>query len=144
VASDGSSRVEDRPLSADTEAGTPQRVALASSPVSTADPFLFHKTTYRAVYDRHRAEHPRAFDVLLWNEAGELTEFTIGNLVVRLDGEDWTPPRECGLLAGTYRAELLEQGRIRERRLRIEDLHRADEVHLINSVRERVPVAISD
>jgi len=140
VARDGSPRVEDRPLIDGDAAASPRMVALATSPVQSRDPLLFHKTTHRAVYDRHRAEHPDAFDVLLWNEAGELTEFTIGNLVLRLDGVDWTPPRECGLLAGTYRAELLERGEIRERRLRVEDLRRAEGVWLVNSLRGRIPV----
>ena len=142
VARDGTPRVEDRALSPDVPGDAPQPMALATSPVSSADPFLFHKTTHRAVYDKHRAEHPGVFDVLLWNEEGELTEFTIGNLVVRLDGVDWTPPRECGLLAGCYRAELIERGEIHERRLRVEELKRADGVWLINSLRERVPMAL--
>ena len=140
VAQDGSPRVEDRPLIEDESSGTPRAMAIAGSPVSSADPFLFHKTTHRAVYDRHRAEHPDAFDVLLWNERGELTEFTIGNVVLRIDGVDWTPPRDCGLLAGTYRAELLDRGEIRERRLRIEDLDRAEGIWLVNSLRGRVPM----
>ena len=142
VARDGAIRVEDRALAADEAGGAPRRVALATSPVSSADVFLFHKTTRRAVYDRHRAEHPDAFDVLLWNEAGELTEFAIGNVVLRLDGEDWTPPRECGLLAGCCRAELLERGEVRERVLTREDLERAEEVWLVNSVRGRVGVVL--
>ena len=144
VARDGTPRVEDRALPADALSGAPQRMALATLPVASSDPFLFHKTTHRAVYDRHRAEHPDAFDVLLWNENGELTEFTIGNLVLRLDGVDWTPPRECGLLAGTYRAELLERGEIRERRLHIDDLERAEGIWLVNSLRGRVPMTSSD
>jgi para-aminobenzoate synthetase/4-amino-4-deoxychorismate lyase len=115
-------------------------MALATSPVSSADRFLFHKTTYRAVYDQHRAKHSHVFDVLLWNEQGELTEFTIGNLVLRIDGVNWTPPRECALLAGTFRAELLERGEIRERVMRVEDLRGAEAVWLINSIREWVPM----
>ena len=138
VSPEGVPRIEDRALLEHDSSGAPRVMALASSPVSSADPFLFHKTTHRAVYDRHRAEHSQAFDVLLWNERGELTELTIGNVVLRIDGVDWTPPRECGLLAGTYRAELLERGEIRERVMRVEDLRRAEGVWLINSLRERV------
>jgi para-aminobenzoate synthetase/4-amino-4-deoxychorismate lyase len=141
VASDGTIRVEDRALAGD-EAAASRPVALATSPVSSADPFLFHKTTRRAVYDRHRAEHRDASDVLLWNERSELTEFTIGNVVLRIEGADWTPPRECGLLAGCCRAELLERGEIRERVLTLEDLARAERVWLINSVRGRVEVRV--
>jgi para-aminobenzoate synthetase/4-amino-4-deoxychorismate lyase len=114
----------------------PPAFALARSPVRRNNRFLFHKTTHRTVYDRHRAEHPGAFDVLLWNEDGELTEFTIGNLVIELDGVRVTPPRECGLLAGTFRDELLEHREIGERVVRREDLARATRVWMVNSLRE--------
>ena len=72
----------------------------------------------------------------------ELTEFTRGNLVVELDGRLWTPPRESGLLAGCFRAELLELGEIAECVLRPADLRRASGVWFINSVRGWVPVRI--
>ena len=138
VAADGTATVEAEPVPAPFP--RPRPVALASSPVKRNNRFLFHKTTHRGVYDRHRAERLGAFDVLLWNEDGELTEFTIGNLVVELDGARWTPPRACGLLAGVFREELLERGEIRERVIRREDLVRATRVWLVNSLREWVEV----
>ncbi len=118
----------------------PQLAAVATTPVRRSDPFLCHKTTHRAVYEVHRQAHPEAFDVLLWNELGELTEFTIGNLVIDLGSRLWTPPRECGLLGGVLRAELLAEGKICERILRRADIKAADSVWLINSVRGFVPV----
>ena len=121
----------------------PLTVALAETPISRADKFLCHKTTRRAVYESQRLVHPECFDVLLWNEEGELTEFTIGNLMIEQGGRLWTPPRECGLLDGTQRAELLAQGRVQERILRRDDLESASRVWLINSVRGCVPVAFS-
>jgi len=121
-------------------ASDPRPVVLAARPVSRSDRRLFHKTTDRAPYDTRRSEAPGAFDVLLWNEEGELTEFTIGNLVVELDGVQVTPPRECGLLAGVMRAELLARGEVREAVLRVEDLRRATRLWLVNAVRGRVPV----
>ena len=119
-------------------------VALAASPVSSAERFLYHKTTHRAVYERHRAERPWAFDVLLWNEEGEVTEFTNGNVVVELDGELLTPPRECGLLAGTMRAELLARGEIKERVIAVSELSRAARLWFINGVRGWVPVRFTE
>jgi len=113
----------------------PLRVGLATAPVQTSDPFLYHKTTHRAVYERALAGCPDCDDVLLWNEAGEVTESTRANVVVKMGGEWFTPPVECGLLAGTYRAELLAQGVIRERVIRVEELTEAESIHLINSVR---------
>jgi para-aminobenzoate synthetase/4-amino-4-deoxychorismate lyase len=122
----------------------PAPVALARTPVMRRDRFLFHKTTHRAVYTAQRRLHPHVFDVLLWNEAGELTEFTIGNLALRLDGRLWTPARESGLLAGVFRNVLLQRGTLAERVLRREDLARASEIWLINSVRGWIPVTLRD
>ena len=123
-------------------AASPLPFALASSPVRKANRFLCHKTTHRSVYDRHRHEHPDAFDVLLWNEEGELTEFTIGNVVLELDGARVTPPRDCGLLPGVFREELLQLRVIDERVLTRDDLRRATRTWLINSVREWVEVEL--
>ena len=114
----------------------PARVAVAAEPVDSADPLLYHKTTHRAEYERRAAAHPHADDVLLVNERGELTESTIANLVVRLDGALWTPPLESGLLPGVMRADLLARGEVRERVIRPADLRRAEEVWLVNSVRK--------
>jgi para-aminobenzoate synthetase/4-amino-4-deoxychorismate lyase len=108
--------------------------------VDSRDRFLCHKTTRRDVYDHHRAAHPTGFDVLLWNERRELTEFTRGNLVVELEGALWTPPRSSGLLAGVFRGELLDAGTIHERVLMVEDLAACTKLWFINSLREWVPV----
>ncbi len=118
----------------------PIRARLALTPVDDSDVFLFHKTTRRAVYEEARAAQPDCDDVLLHNQRGELTEFTIGNLVVELDGALFTPPIACGLLAGTFRAALLAQGKIHERILHREELARCTKLFLINSVRGWVDV----
>jgi para-aminobenzoate synthetase / 4-amino-4-deoxychorismate lyase len=113
----------------------PVRVGVAAEPVDSREPLLYHKTTRRDVYARAAAGRPDCDDVLLVNERGELTESTVANLVVELDGARWTPPLVCGLLPGVYRAELLRRGEVRERVLRPEDLARADAVWLVSSVR---------
>ena len=128
----GGISIESAPLALSPD---PVRVAVAAEPVDSRDPLLYHKTTRRAVYDRRAAARPDCGDVLLVNERGELTESTIANLVLRLDGALWTPPLDAGLLPGVLRADLLARGEIRERVLRPEDLERAEEVWLISSVR---------
>jgi para-aminobenzoate synthetase / 4-amino-4-deoxychorismate lyase len=120
----------------------PVAVALAVTPVARADRFLYHKTTRREVYEARRAERPAAFDVLLWNEEGEVTEFTQGNVVAELGGRLYTPPRESGLLAGAMRAEMIERGEIAERVIAVADLARASRLWLVNSVRGRVAVSL--
>lgn len=113
----------------------PLRVALAADPIDARNVFLYHKTTRRDVHERARASRPGADAVLLWNQDGEVTEGTEANLVAEIDGLKVTPPVECGLLAGTLRADLLEAGTIVERRVTVAELRRATSLWLINSVR---------
>jgi para-aminobenzoate synthetase/4-amino-4-deoxychorismate lyase len=114
---------------------TPLRVGVAAQPVDSGDVFLFHKTTQRGVYERALKEHPKCDEVLLFNERGEITEGCWGNVVVTLEGRNYTPPVFCGLLAGCARGVLLEQGEIEERVILREDLARASRVRMVNSVR---------
>lgn len=111
------------------------RVAFAREPMDERDPFLFNKTTRRAVYEHARASHPSVDDVILWNRRAEVTESTIANVVAEIDGERYTPPIECGLLGGTFRAELLESGEIRERVIARGECATAPRLWLINSLR---------
>ena len=96
------------------------------------------------MYDELKQENADAYDVLLWNEKGEITEFTSGNVVVELDSVQYTPPVTCGLLAGTFRDYLLRSGDIYERTITTTDLGRATRIWFINSVRRRVPVTLVD
>jgi para-aminobenzoate synthetase/4-amino-4-deoxychorismate lyase len=139
LAADGRARAESAPLP--DVAPEPLPVARCGR-VSRRDPFLFHKTTRRAAYDGPRRERPDVFDVLLSNEEDEVTEFTIGNLVLELDGARVTPPRGCGLLAGVFREELLARGEVRERVVSLADLQRARRLWLVNAVRGWVPVRL--
>jgi para-aminobenzoate synthetase/4-amino-4-deoxychorismate lyase len=118
-------------------------VGLARSPVSSQDRFLFHKTTHRRQYEKHAAGAPDCFDVLLWNERDELTEFTRGNVVLEINGERVTPKRESGLLAGVMRGELLDQGVVVERVITKPELEHATRLWFVNSVRGWVEVRLS-
>jgi len=78
----------------------------------------------------------------LWNERGELTETSSANLVVELGSRRLTPPVDCGVLPGTFRAELLARGEIEEAVLPLAELPRATRVWLVNSVRRWVPIEV--
>jgi len=105
--------------------------------VDSNDPFLYHKTTHRHMYDNalRAAKEAGANDAILLNEKGEITESCLANIVLKLDGRLLTPPVSCGLLNGTYRRYLLGCSRLEEQILTVDDLKRAEEVWLINSVR---------
>jgi para-aminobenzoate synthetase/4-amino-4-deoxychorismate lyase len=122
----------------------PQSFSYAETPVDERDVRLFHKTTDRDIYDGHRRTRPDVFDVLLWNTRGELTEFTRGNLVVELDGQRVTPPVSCGLLAGVFRQQLLEEGVVRESPITCDDLARVTRYWFINSLRGWIEVVNAD
>ena len=62
----------------------------------------------------------------MFNEAGELTECSIANVALQdADGRWRTPPADCGLLAGTMRAEHLRAGALYEGVVTVDDLRRA-------------------
>lgn len=119
------------------------KVTLAHKPMTKNNIFLYHKTTYRDMYDEYREGDHKFFDVLLWNEEKEVTEFTTGNIVVEIEGELVTPPIECGLLPGTFRDMLLQNKVIKEQKVTVEELKLNPNIWFINSVREWVPVILN-
>jgi para-aminobenzoate synthetase/4-amino-4-deoxychorismate lyase len=139
VAGDGTPTIECAPYTRDPRAW---RVTFAATPVDSRDPFLANKTTNRAVYDTARHARPDVDDVILSNERGEITEATLANIVVEIDGLRVTPPLACGLLGGTFRDELLASSQIQERVLTRHDVTRASRIWLINSVREWIDAVL--
>ncbi|HTG47316.1 MAG TPA: aminodeoxychorismate synthase component I [Actinomycetota bacterium] len=114
----------------------PVRLAVdRAHPVDPADASLFHKTTARERYETAAARFPDADDVVLVNTADQVTETTIANLAVLLDGRWVTPPLGAGLLPGCERAALLEEGRLAERSVTIGELGRAESIAVVSSVR---------
>ncbi|NSL52500.1 aminodeoxychorismate synthase component I [Calidifontibacillus erzurumensis] len=121
----------------------PLKVVLADEPIEINNPFLYHKTTNRDVYTYfQKKKSPDAFDILLWNKHGEITEFTNGNIVLEIDGICLTPPVKSGLLAGTFREALLKNGEIQEKRLTLDDLKKCSKIWFINSVRKWLEVEL--
>ncbi|MEZ5707270.1 MAG: chorismate-binding protein [Burkholderiaceae bacterium] len=121
-----------------TDTTGPVRIALAPSPINTEEAlheFVVHKTTRRAHYEALAPTDPTLFDHLLFNQRGEITEFTRGNVAIKL-GDGWvTPALEAGLLPGTYRRELLQQGRLTERVVPVSALQQAQGIAFFNGLR---------
>jgi para-aminobenzoate synthetase / 4-amino-4-deoxychorismate lyase len=120
----------------------PVRIGICPFPVDPNNVFLYHKTTHRCIYTQAQQARPDAEDVLLWNPQGEITESCIGNLVAEWQGQLYTPPVDCGLLAGTYRQWLLHQGKLQERVIRLDDLPNCTQLWRINSVRQWQPILL--
>jgi len=132
LAADGSFDISSEPL---LENSGTLRVAVSHITVDSHDSMRYHKTTCRELFDTARLTRSDCDDVLLLNEHGQLTEGSYHTLIVKLCGRMLTPPLACGLLPGVLRSELLELGEITEQILYPEDLERADELWLVNSVR---------
>jgi para-aminobenzoate synthetase/4-amino-4-deoxychorismate lyase len=108
-------------------------------PTRAGDPLLRHKTTHRADYDRgwREAEAHGGFDMLFFNERGELTEGGRSNVFVKLDGRWWTPPLSSGVLPGVMRRVLLADAGLQaaERVLVRADLLNAEALIVCNALR---------
>ncbi|MEG3840876.1 aminotransferase class IV [Microcoleus sp. herbarium14] len=110
-------------------------VGIARKPIDSQIPFLYHKTTYRLPYTMALESQPQCQDVFLWNEDGVITESTICNIAIDTPTGPITPPVKCGLLPGTFRAQLLTEGKIREEIITLDRLRDTQTLFLINSVR---------
>jgi len=110
-------------------------VSLAKNPIQSENIFLYHKTTQREVYENAEGENLHSDDVILWNEEGNLTESTIANIILNIEGNWVTPSTNCGLLRGVYRESMLENGLIEERKIHKSEIADLSEITLINSVR---------
>ena len=112
---------------------------LAPEPLQQAhSEFVRFKTSRRAHYERF-APPAHLFDTVLWNEAGEITEGTRGNVAAYIDGQWVTPALSCGLLNGVGRQVALAEGRMVEGVIRVVDVHRIQQWAFINSLRGWVP-----
>jgi para-aminobenzoate synthetase/4-amino-4-deoxychorismate lyase len=137
ISLDRRGKVESGALPLPTQAEPLQLEIDTAEPVDPSDPMLFHKTTLRRRYEEARARHRDADDVILTNLHGQVTESTIANLAVKLDGRWWTPPLDAGLLPGIGRGVALDEGWLAERPIRIDELEQADELALVSDVRGR-------
>ncbi|MET1115715.1 MAG: aminodeoxychorismate synthase component I [Comamonas sp.] len=114
------------------------RLQLAAAPLEdrwARGEFVRYKTSRRAHYEAFAPRDPAVFDTVLFNERGEITEGTRGNIAALLGGHWITPPLACGLLPGVGRAVALREGRVQEGVLRLEDLPRVQAWAFVNSLR---------
>jgi branched-subunit amino acid aminotransferase/4-amino-4-deoxychorismate lyase len=115
--------------------GYVERLKVSTVRVDPGDPFLYHKTTNRGIYEAARRECDDKTDVILVNERGEITETPIMNVAVFRTGQWVTPALSCGLLPGIMREELLCRGEIVEGVVRPEELRPGEQVRCFNALR---------
>lgn len=115
----------------------------------TVSPMIKSNNLLNCALAMQEAYRKGAFEGVMRNYRGELTECTQSNLFVVHAGAALTPPLESGLLPGITREFLFEVGAeagipVREQVLRDEDLTGADEAFLTGTTREIVPIVDVD
>ncbi|MFV5938323.1 chorismate-binding protein [Mammaliicoccus sciuri] len=131
--SDGKFNAETSPIVDTNQSLTAQ--LLPSTPVSSI--YTVHKTT-----ERQHFQHNHDTDVILYyNEENEITEFDIGNVVVKIGDAYITPPYHGQFLNGCMRQALLKDNLIEEKNITVEKLINEIEslnceIYMINSLRE--------
>lgn len=131
LSKDGSFEVQKKEFSRITS----NKIKIART-VNSNNPFLYHKTTIR------ESMPEGFFDIIAVNEKGEITEGIFTNIAIEKAGKLYTPPVSCGLLGGTYREKLIEEGKMFEKILYPEDLKNAGKIYCFNSIRKLVEVEL--
>ncbi|MHB1049352.1 MAG: aminodeoxychorismate synthase component I [Bacteroidota bacterium] len=144
VGSDGVPRTETAVLGVKTNSDV---IRIAEEHTDSSDRFLYHKTTFRELYNRYRkrADEERIADYIFLNERNEITEGCITNIFIEKNGRLYTPPLSSGTLNGIYRQHMLSTVKnAQEKILTLDDVRHADEVYICNSVRGMQKVALSE
>lgn len=135
---DGNVRMEGAPLPPDALIQI-MRFVIAPSLMDSRNVHLYHKTTARDFIDDPTAQLKKTTgcdEVVFLNERGELTQGSYTNLFLEQeDGTFLTPPISAGLLPGTFRAEFMTTHKVVEITLYPENLRKAKQIYLGNSVR---------
>lgn len=92
-------------------------------------PYTYFKTSYRP----HISLGPH--EQIYYNQKKELLETSIGNLVLKIEDQLYTPPVRLGLLNGIYRQNLIANNQVTERVLTLDNLKQAQAIYGCNAVR---------
>lgn len=104
-------------------------------------PLAGHKVTsyFENVLVHEEARQRGCADLLFVGLRNEVLEGAVSNIFLVIKGQLVTP-EAIGILAGVARKVVLELARVRERRVKIDELDRAEEVFLTNSLVEVLPI----
>ena len=116
---------------------------------NTVNPMIKSNNLLNSALAMQEALKRGAFEGIMRNYKGELTECTTSNLFIVRGGAAVTPPLAAGLLPGITREFVFDIGNeigvpVVEETLRDEDLFSADEAFLTSTTRELVPIVTVD
>ncbi|MCJ1656937.1 aminotransferase class IV [Staphylococcus sp. NRL 16/872] len=116
---------------------------LKESDATCSKEYVINKTTER----QHLAHNHHTDLILLYSETGKILEFDIGNIMIKENGQYYTPSYEEDFLLGCMRQSLID-----EHKLFIKDYNKDElikklqsnkvQIYLLNSLREVAEVSI--
>jgi branched-chain amino acid aminotransferase group I len=111
--------------------------------------YMKSANTMEAMLARQEAREKGMDEALFLNEKGFLTEASGSNIFLVKDGILITPRFETGILPGATRVAVFEIAyqmgiKVKEKNVRMDELLRADEAFITNSLIEIVPVTFVD
>lgn len=114
---------------------------------ASVNPMIKSNNLMNSALAMQQALRSNAFEGVMRNYLGELTECTTSNLFIVKNNAALTPPLEAGLLPGITREFLFDIGKevgvsVAEKTLRDDDLFGADEAFLTSTTRELVPIVM--
>lgn len=117
--------------------------------IKSVDPSAKSGNYLNNIMAYEEAVNQKAFDAIMLNHEGLVTEATTSNIWIVQDTKILTPPLEAGLLGGTMRAKLIEiakkhQITVFQENFNAKELRMADECFLTSTTRQIVPVTTID
>ena len=104
----------------------------------------FHPENIGRLYANREGYYPVAntphlsiepHEQIYYNHEGKLLETSIGNIVLKIEDQLYTPPVHLGLLNGIYRQRLIADNKLKEKVLTLKDMEQAQAIYGCNAVR---------
>lgn len=123
------------------------KVIISDIRQNSFSPLSQHKSLcyLNSILAKEEARIKGAFEAILLNSEGEVTEGATSNIFIAKSGKIFTPPVSSHILPGVTREAVLGiipklQLKVAEKRITSEELFTSDEVFLTNSIMEVMPV----
>ena len=115
------------------------------NPIDSIDPSIKSGNYLNNVLAYAEAKNQGAFDAIMLNHEGHVTEGTTNNIWIIKNDIIITPPLKSGLLSGITRMSLIQLAKenglkLEERTFTPQELYSADECFLTSSTKELVPI----
>lgn len=118
------------------------RIIISEKNIDSRNSFQYFKTTKRELYNAELTIYKKEGfgEVLFLNEQNKITEGSITNIFVFINGKWKTSPISSGILNGVYRNYFIKRHKVSEEEISISDLKLSEKIILTNAVRKEISV----